>query len=52
MEHVELVVVADNMLAEVGCIEVQIIVFGRLLEFLHTSNLPLHLLLEVWYWPT
>ena len=41
--------VADNMLVGVGYIEVQIIVFGRLLESLHTSNLPLHLLLEAWY---
>ena len=52
VEYVELVVVADNMLVEVGCIVAQIIVFGRLLEFLRTSNLPLHLLLEVWYRPT
>ena len=52
VEHVGLVEVADNMLVEVGYIEVQIFVFGRLLEYLHTSSLLLHLLLEVSYWPT
>ena len=47
VEYVGLVEVADNMLVEVGYIEVQVFVFGRFLEYLHTSNLLLHLLLEV-----
>ena len=47
VEHVGLVEFADNMLVAVGYIEVQIFVLGRFLECLHTSNLLLHLLLEV-----
>ena len=51
-EHVGLVEVADNILVEVGYIEVQVLVLGRFLEYLHTLNLLLHLWPEVLYWPT
>jgi hypothetical protein len=47
VEHIELVVVADDMLVEVGCIVVLLIVFGRLLGCHHTSSSLLHLLQEV-----
>ena len=47
MECVGLVVVVDSMLAEVGYIAAQIIVFGKSLEYHHTLNLLLHLLREV-----
>ena len=47
MECVGLVVVVDSMLAEVGYIVAQIIVFGKSLEYHRTSSWLLHLLQEV-----
>jgi hypothetical protein len=51
VEHIELVVVADDMPVEVDYIVGRLIVFGRLLGCHHTSSSLLHLLQVVWYRP-